>query len=224
MKNLRLEIILALLGIVLLALVHHWQNPGTRLTSSEIDVYLQRIESLAPLPAEEKRAFIAHMRAWGEADDGEPVYNLNLMRYYRELRALPGVSISAATIPEANAFYEKSVQPMLIKRGVTIPFAGSTQPMIEGPAASRNLIVYEPALDNWDRVLVVRYPNRRAFFDLVADPEYLKIMPYKIASLMVVLTPVKGEIVMPDLRLAFAALWLIALLALGWWRATRRLT
>ena len=37
-------------------------------------------------------------------------------------------------------------------------------------------MVYRPDLDNWDRVIVVRYPGRRAFPDLVATPGYLKVM------------------------------------------------
>lgn len=222
MRHHRLELILATLGLLLFAALHLWQSPGSRLTRAEIDTYLERIERLAPLPAEEKRAFIDHMRAWGETDDGEPVYNLNLMRYYPALRALPGVTLTAHSIPEANAFYEQAVTPMLVKRGVSLPFAGNVQQVQAGVTRSTNLISYQPELDNWDRVLLVRYPNRRAFFDLIADPDYLKVMPYKIASLMVVLTPVSAEFVLPDLRLVFAALWLAALLGLGWWRAERR--
>ena len=38
-------------------------------------------------------------------------------------------------------------------------------------------MVYRPDLDNWDCVIVVRYPGRRTFPDLVASPGYLKVMP-----------------------------------------------
>ena len=56
-----------------------------------------------------------------------------------------------------------------------------------------DLIVHTPELDNWDRVLVVRYPGRRTFFDLVTNPEYLAVMPYQLAALEVVLTPGPGR-------------------------------
>jgi hypothetical protein len=48
-----------------------------------------------------------------------------------------------------------------------------------GPGQDResNLMVYRPDLDNRDRVIVVRYPGRGTFGDLVASPGYLKVMP-----------------------------------------------
>jgi len=36
-------------------------------------------------------------------------------------------------------------------------------------------MVYRPDLDNWDRVLVVRYPGRRTFLKLITNPEYIKV-------------------------------------------------
>ena len=47
-------------------------------------------------------------------------------------------------------------------------------------------MVFEPELDNWNRALVTRYPGRREFFELMTDPEYIKVSPYKLASLKVV--------------------------------------
>ena len=47
----------------------------------------------------------------------------------------------------------------------------------DGQDRESNLVVYRPDLDNWDRVIVVRYPGRRTFPDLVASPGYLKVMP-----------------------------------------------
>jgi hypothetical protein len=46
----------------------------------------------------------------------------------------------------------------------------------------------------------VRYPGRRTFLQLVTDPEYLKVMPCKLASLEVVITPLLGELVIPGPR------------------------
>ena len=47
---------------------------------------------------------------------------------------------------------------------------------------------------------MVRYPGRRTFPDLVASPGYLKVMPWKLPSLKVVVTPVSSELVIPDPR------------------------
>jgi hypothetical protein len=71
-------------------------------------------------------------------------------------------------------------------------------------------------------VLVVRYPNRRAFFDLISDPAYIQVMPYKLAALEVALVPVRAELVVPDLRWVLGMVLLAAFFALGWLRASRR--
>ena len=83
-------------------------------------------------------------------------------------------------------------------------------------------MVYRPDLDNWDRVLVVRYPGRRTFLELLTNPEYLKVMPYKLSSLEVVLTPVSGELVIPDARWIAGVVGLVNLLLVSWIRAARR--
>lgn len=88
---------------------------------------------------------------------------------------------------------------MLLKSG-SYPLVGGDTTRLRIGKSESNLMVYQKELDNWDRVLIVRYSGRRAFLSLVANPEYLNVMPYKLASLEVVLTPVSGEIVIPDLR------------------------
>jgi len=71
-------------------------------------------------------------------------------------------------------------------------------------------------------VLTIRYPSRRAFFDLVSDPEYAPLMPYKLASLRVALVPVAGESVTPDWRWMIGLALLSIFLAVGWLRAAAR--
>ena len=87
-----------------------------------------------------------------------------------------------------------------------------------------NLVVYEPELDNWDRVLIVRYSGRRAFFDLVTDPEYLKVEPYQRAALKIVIAPVSRDIEIPDVRWIAGGIGLIIFLLVGWVRSARRAT
>jgi hypothetical protein len=101
-------------------------------------------------------------------------------------------------------------------------FAGEPQGTASAPAPSTNLFGTEPAIDNWSRVLVVRYPNRRAFFELISDPEYLQVMPYKFAALQVALTPMTAQTITPDLHLLTGLIGLIVLLGFGWLRAARR--
>jgi hypothetical protein len=201
-------------GAVLLALFigfWFWHSPIRRkLTREEIDRYLGAAEKL-PLPAEERTAALARLRAWAEADDGKPVYMLNLMRFYPQLRSFPGTPDFQGTPEQANAFYEKSVLMMLLKR------AG--YPMVGGRAQGKNLLEVPAALDNWSRVLVVRYPSRRAFLSLLADPAYAPYEPYKLMAVETALVPVSRDLMIPDLRWVVGGMLVILFLAVGWIRA-----
>ena len=213
------------LGIILLAiflLVCEWQAPGHVLSKGEIDTYVQRIDQFAPMPAADKAQFITDLRAWGEADDGKPVYMFNLMRYHTQLQPRPEVEIKAATPVEANTMYEKMALGIALSGGVQMPVASNVQGVRTGLTPTTNLIGHAKDADNWSRMLVVRYPCRRAFFELVGNPEYLtKMMPYKFAALHVDLVPTDGAGIMPDIRVLLGFGSLIILLAFGWLRAAR---
>jgi hypothetical protein len=220
MRNYRLEIVLvAVLAAVYLGF-SYWQS-GSKLTQSEVDGYMEILEQQLPKDLEGRAEFLARLRAWGENDDGKPVLMLNLMRFHKTLQPFPGAP-QKGTPEEANATYEKAVTPMLLKRGGYPLLGGDTTRIRGDDSPESNLIVYEPALDNWDRVLVVRYPCRRAFFDLVSDPQYLKVMPYKLASLKVALVPVSSQLVLPELRWVVGGGCVAVFLLAGWVRAARR--
>jgi uncharacterized protein (DUF1330 family) len=155
--------------------------------------------------------FLTRLRTWAEANDGKPVYMLNLMRYYDELRPFPGAPDFQGSPEESNTLYAKHTSRMLMKIG--------GYPMVAGPTQSKNLMTYESDLDDWSRVLVVRYPSRQAFLGLVADPAYGPIEPYKLMALKVVLTPVSGNRVTPDMRAVVGGALLSIFLAVGWIRA-----
>ncbi|MBK7687133.1 MAG: hypothetical protein IPJ25_14975 [Rhodocyclaceae bacterium] len=214
------------LGTILLALflaVCYWQAPGHVLTKGEIEAYVQRIDQLAPLPAQQKADFIADLRAWGEADDGKPVYMFNLMRYYPQLQPLPGTEVKATSPAEANSIYEGMTMGIALAGGVQMPVGSNVQGVRKGATPSTNLIGHAADVDNWSRLLVVRYPCRRAFFELVGNPECLtKMMPYKFAALHVDLVPTDGATIMPDSRLLLGFGSLVLFLAFGWLRASRR--
>ena len=96
-----------------------WQTPGNlqKLRSAEVDAYLHKLEGKLPGNSSEQTAFLARMRAFGIADDGRPVYMLNAMRYYPELKRGPGMEGVRGTPEEANATYEKAVMPILFRLG-----------------------------------------------------------------------------------------------------------
>ncbi len=207
---------MALLALVLLAFVAAvwwWQAPGRKLTAPEIDRYLALVAKV-PFPSDGQAEFLQRLRKWAEADDGQPVYMLNLMRYFPAMRALPDAPALAGTPEASNRIYEDRATALALKAGAIPLFAGSVR--------NENVMGFSPPVDHWSRVLVMRYPSRRAFFDLVTDPAYAPIAPYKLAALDVNLVPMAAELTIPDLRLAAAALALAVFLAAGWWRAARR--
>ncbi len=65
-----------------------WLSSATErtLTQEEIDRYLAAVEKQVPLLPGEMPDFLARLRAWAEADDGKPVYMLELMRFHPQLR------------------------------------------------------------------------------------------------------------------------------------------
>lgn len=205
-------------GAALFAAFFLWQTPGLvfgKLEPADIDRYLAAVERQLPLAEADKPKVLQRLRVWAEADDGGPVYMLNLMRYHEELRRFPGAPDFDGTPEESNDHYERAVQPLL--------FAKGGYPMIGGPVRGANVIDLEsnPALDDWSRVLVVRYPSRRAFLELLADPAYAPIEPYKFMALEVVLVPVSADMLIPDLRVLVGGVLLLLYFALGWFRAAR---
>src|SRR5262249_7240863 len=177
------------------------------LTREKIDRARARAET-ASLPEEEKAASPAPLRAWAESDDGKPVYMLNLMRFYPQLRRFPGSPDFQGTPEQASEFYEKSVAGLLFRR------AG--YPLVGGRPQANALLEVPPALDGWSRVVMVRYPNRRAFLSLLADPAYAPLEPYKVTALETVLVPVAGDVRVPDLRLLVGAVLLVLFMTVGW--------
>ena len=208
-KQGRLRLVLALFVLLLLTVFYKWQAPGSRLTDEQISSYLERTETGLPMPRAEKAEFLARLRSWAEADDGRPVHMLNLISFHEQMQPVPGHPEFEGTAEEANAHYEKTVLPLLASRGIYPIFASAPQGLGQGSGARTNLLGYETALEGWDRILVVRYPSRRAFLDLVSDPSYLTVVPYKLAAIDLGFVPLDMQYKFPDL------LWLATLLAAG---------
>jgi len=216
MQRMRFQLIFGAALLALLIAVCLQQSPGSwrgKLTKEEVSDYLTRVDRQVPMLPEEKAEAFKRLRTFGEADDGKPVYMLNVMRMFDKVKALPGQPTFPGTPAQANAYYEEKAKPLLFKSG--------SYPVYDGNVSGRNLFGYERSQDDWNRVLVVHYPSRRAFLELVADPAYGPIAPYKLMSLDLLLVPTDADLVLPELRLVVGALCLVAFLAVGWVRAAR---
>ena len=92
-------------------------------------------------------------------DPGGPVVMLNLLRY---------ADGGAASYAE----YAEKIVPFLDGLGAEIVYIGDTSTTLVAPESH-----------DWDAVLLVRYPSRTAFSQMVADPEYQKITGLRTAGL-----------------------------------------
>ncbi len=212
------EIVLGIVCIALYVVFSFWYSgPGSgKLSREEVETYLSTLEEHANLPLEAKQDVLRRLRIWGDSDDGGPVYMLNLMRARKEPYLFSGAPRDFhGTAEEANRIYEDHAMPLLLKRGGI--------PTIWGEAQGRNVAGGGPGLDDWSRLGFIRYPNRRTFFELLTDPEYMRIGHFKWMGMEIILVPTSAEVAVPDLRPIVGGGLLLLFLGLGWLRSATRL-
>ncbi len=101
-------------------------------------------------------------------DDGKPIVMLNLVRFQPEGGR------------DRYLKYLSMASPLVARYGAEIVFAG------DGATA----LAAEPG-QAWDAVALVKYPTRRAFADMIADPGYQAADPVRVSALAeAVLQPV----------------------------------
>jgi hypothetical protein len=187
-----------------------WHSPWKhKLTKEEIHHYLGIIEKL-PMPPAEAQAIISRFRTWAEADDGRPFYMFNLIHFFPQLRTFPGAPEFKGTPRESNAYYTKSLTRLWLSH--------AAYPVFDGVPQSENLINIQPER-TWGQVTVVRYPSRRTLLELVSDPCYALLEPYKFMAMQLDLVPVSGHRVIPDVRWMLGNGLIMIFLLVGWVRA-----
>jgi len=99
------------------------------------------------------------LRRFGEGDDGSPLVMVQLLRFNERGR-------------ERYLEYSFAAQPILAKLGAQILYAGEcTQPLLAADGRP------------WDAIVLVRYPRRTAYLELLAHPAYQEIAPLRRAAL-----------------------------------------
>ncbi|GAB88853.1 DUF1330 domain-containing protein [Gordonia rhizosphera] len=105
----------------------------------------------------------------------EPVTMLNLLRY-REVADYSGAEdltpVEPITGAEAYRIYTEGAMPHLRAAGAQVISHGQCGPTVIGPAD-----------EEWDSILIVRYPNPAAFVDMVKAPEYQSLSRHRTAAL-----------------------------------------
>ena len=105
-------------------------------------------------------------RFLASTDDG-PVVMINLLRYAD--RATDG---SDRTGREAYGEYGAAVIPMVMARGGSIELMGEVAPSFIAPTD-----------EEWNDVVLIRYPNRAAFIDMISSEEYRAVQHHRTAGL-----------------------------------------
>jgi hypothetical protein len=138
---------------------------------------------------------------------------LNMIRFFPELRPFSGAPEFQGTPEESNAYYEKSL--------TTLWLTNASYPRRGGTAQGPNLVTTHQDDAPWSSAKMVRYPSRRKFLQLLADPSYGPLEPYKLMSMDLDLVAVSGDVQIPDARLIVGGALLTLFLAVGWKRAAR---
>lgn len=81
MKKYSFELILGAILVAVFLAASAFQATS-KLTKAEVDRYMAVLEKAVPVEWEERNEFLVRLRAWGESDDGQPVYMLNVMRFF----------------------------------------------------------------------------------------------------------------------------------------------
>ena len=102
-----------------------------------------------------------------EAPDDGPVVMLNLLRYAEQ--ANDG---SGRTGREAYLHYGELVIPMLEARGAGFIVYATADQTVIGPAD-----------EEWDEMILVQYPSRAAFIDMITSDDYLAAHVHREAGL-----------------------------------------
>jgi uncharacterized protein (DUF1330 family) len=106
-------------------------------------------------------------RELAAAADDEPVVMLNLLKFKPRNDADAGT-----TGEDAYRAYGDVAVAMIEERGGSVIWAGHADQILIG----------DPS-DDWDQVLLVQYPTRAAFLDMVSQPSYQDAHRHREAGL-----------------------------------------
>jgi len=113
-------------------------------------------------PSPEQIAQLASSSAEG------PIAMLNLLRF-RDEALEPDSGISGA---EAYGLYGQGVAPFLEAAGAKVLSAVHCDQSVIGPAEAE-----------WQMAIIVEYPSRQAFIEMVSDPGYQEVAVHRTAAL-----------------------------------------
>jgi uncharacterized protein (DUF1330 family) len=121
--------------------------------------------SLEPTPERLERFMTA-------ADDPGPIVMVNLLRYRAQAEYPPGMGATPCSGREAYSRYAEIALRKVAEVGGRLLWMGSMASALIGPEG-----------EEWDDVVLVEYPSRRAFLDMVSRPTYQAAAVHRTAAL-----------------------------------------
>ena len=110
------------------------------------------------------------MKGFMEGDDN-PIHMVNLLKFKDSAEYADGRETNLSG-KEAYGIYAQEVQGHLAKVGATGVFSGQVSRLMLGEVD-----------ELWDQIAIVTYPNRKAMFDMVSNPDYQKSAIHRAAGL-----------------------------------------
>jgi uncharacterized protein (DUF1330 family) len=121
--------------------------------------------SIEPTP-EQFAAFLQQVPA------DKPIVMINLLRYREQAEYPAGYEASPCTGREAYQRYGEQAIQHVAKVGGKPIWMGSAQAVVIGPSD-----------ETWDDAVLVEYPSRQAFMEMVAKPDYQECAVHRTAAL-----------------------------------------
>lgn len=162
---------MALTYLLFLSWHRGWR--GRPLTLPEVEVALQRHLAHEPnsgLSVEERQ----QLRAFFEADDGQPFWMLNLMKLRPLAIYSSGKHPQVKSARHAHGLYSRMVLKQLLRRGSYPVFVARK---------IANVAHGGTHADFFEELAIVRYRSRRDMLEMIADPVYIDGVVHKWASL-----------------------------------------
>ncbi len=112
------------------------------------------------------------IKALVEGDLETPVVMLNLLKFAERTDGDGGDGSKASSGRESYARYGDRVRSMLEQTGARVLFQGRADSVVIGGDA-----------DDWDAVILVEYPSRKAFIEMTSSPNYQEVSKDRTAGL-----------------------------------------
>lgn len=130
--------------------------------------------------------FVALVRAaLTDVPEGQPVVMLNLLRYRAQAQYPQDGGFEPCSGRKAYQRYAREALQFVTGLGGAVVWRGAAQAGLIAPPGER-----------WDEVMLVRYPSKQAFLDMIADPGYQAIVVHRTAALedsrLVAMLPTEG--------------------------------